>query len=649
MGTIFSQSLALLRGSRLNRGALNAFAATMWLSGAACGTPASPAAVESVEDGGTQPREAVADSGVTPPVGDVGDSFPADTAADAAPNGPDSDTILLPPDEERDGDSPGAGDAAASDTERDTASDTGDAMVEEPDDDVGSPDTGMDIELPPDSGDFSEWVFADGTGGLAYRTTSRGDRIPDFSYAGYGGGGVAFPTAPEREVLSPNPRGDDTARIQAAIDAVSALPPDANGMRGVVRLTRGEYRIRGQLRIAASGVILRGQGRHSEGTVLRATGTDQRSLIVLGGEGRPQEIAGTRQNIIDAYVPVGAMTFRVNDASAYAVGQRVIVERPSTQQWLDHIGMDDCSTVGTAYDTSDINDRTCLEVPWEVGRRELEFDRVVTQVSGNEITLDAPLTMALDATFGGAFVYQIEFPGRIRNSGIERVRGVSDFDGPEDEDHSWTFIELTAVEDAWVDQVLAQHFAYSTALVGRWSRRVTIQDSRNIDPVSLIDGRRRYAFKIERATQVLVQRCDTRDGRHDFVLGQLTVGPNVFLDGTSVDANADVGPHAGWSPGVLFDRISTDDAINIRNRGNMGTNHGWVSANSVVWNSEAPEMIISSPPGSQNWCIGCVTRDRQGDGIWDSPQVRVWPDSLYLAQREQRLGAAALAAIGATP
>jgi hypothetical protein len=287
-------------------------------------------------------------------------------------------------------------------------------------------------------------------------------------------------------------------------------------------------------------------------------------------------------------------------------------------------------------------------VPWEVGQRELEFDRVVTAVNGDVITIDAPLTMAIDSEFGGGSIYQFEFPGRISKSGIERLRGESDFQSSTDEDHSWTFIELGRVEDAWVDRVVGKHFAYSTVLVGRWAKRVTVQDSRNLDPVSLIEGRRRYSFKIERATQVLVQRCEAREGRHDFVFGQLTVGPNVFLDGQSEDAHADVGPHAGWSPGALFDRVTTDHELNIRNRGNLGTNHGWVSANSVVWNSRAREMRVESPPGAQNWCIGC-RGSRRGNGVWEHHQERVWPDSLYLAQLERRLGSEALMAIGATP
>ncbi|HSC39819.1 MAG TPA: hypothetical protein VLD19_18175, partial [Chitinophagaceae bacterium] len=42
----------------------------------------------------------------------------------------------------------------------------------------------------------SKWVYVDDKGALAYKTLEQGDKIMDFSYAGYMGGGVALPVAP---------------------------------------------------------------------------------------------------------------------------------------------------------------------------------------------------------------------------------------------------------------------------------------------------------------------------------------------------------------------------------------------------------------------------------------------------------------------
>jgi len=42
-----------------------------------------------------------------------------------------------------------------------------------------------------------------GTNGLVYTVDAMNNRIPDYSYAGYKGGGVVIPTLPNKVVLSP--------------------------------------------------------------------------------------------------------------------------------------------------------------------------------------------------------------------------------------------------------------------------------------------------------------------------------------------------------------------------------------------------------------------------------------------------------------
>src|SRR4051794_36826692 len=61
----------------------------------------------------------------------------------------------------------------------------------------------------------TEWVAPAADGKLAYKTTESGDRIMDFSAAGYMGGGVALPQVPVKQTVSPSVEQDDTARIQA--------------------------------------------------------------------------------------------------------------------------------------------------------------------------------------------------------------------------------------------------------------------------------------------------------------------------------------------------------------------------------------------------------------------------------------------------
>jgi hypothetical protein len=77
-------------------------------------------------------------------------------------------------------------------------------------------------------GPSSRWARWDSGGSLDYAHDGEGDRVPDFSFAGYRGGGVALPRVSAVVHLSPS-QGDDTRRIQAALDAVGRRPLDARG------------------------------------------------------------------------------------------------------------------------------------------------------------------------------------------------------------------------------------------------------------------------------------------------------------------------------------------------------------------------------------------------------------------------------------
>ena len=67
-------------------------------------------------------------------------------------------------------------------------------------------------------------------GHLVYNADVRGNRVPDFSTCGYASGDQPIPDASVRVVVSPMV-GDETARIQKAIDYVAGLPAYTTGLR----------------------------------------------------------------------------------------------------------------------------------------------------------------------------------------------------------------------------------------------------------------------------------------------------------------------------------------------------------------------------------------------------------------------------------
>jgi len=498
----------------------------------------------------------------------------------------------------------------------------------------------------------SSWVRTDASGRLVYRADERGNTIPDYSRAGYGGGGVRLPDVAVVVRLAPQAQGDDGARIQAAIDEVSRRPVDPRGFRGAVLLQQGTFRVAESLAIREGGVVLRGEGRtpSSGGTTIIATGKKKRSLIEIGlarGPGR-REIEGTRRRIADAYVPWSARSFAVESADGYRVGDRIIVYRPSTAAWISAIGMDRIKP------RPDVDPAATKQ--WKAGDYDLHFERTIVALEGNRITVDAPVMNALDARYGGGLVYKYTLP-RTVESGVEYLRLVSEYErGREtsDEDHAWTAIDLGAVENAWVREVTMVAFSHAVDADSN-ALFVTLQDLEHLDPVSLLTGSRRYSFGLN-GQYGFAQRCFARGARHTFVNGSRARGPNVFLDGQAVQAHADSGPHHRWSVGTLYDNISDDNQLRVQDRQYSGSGHGWAGAQHVFWNCTSKELVVQAPPTAQNWAIGCVGEFVRGSwapeaplGIVEATGTPVLPRSLYLAQLEARLGPPAVANIARAP
>ncbi len=461
-------------------------------------------------------------------------------------------------------------------------------------------------------------------GKLVYERDELGGTIPDFSTCGYGGGGVELPAVPVKEIVEPSD-GDAGARIQAALDKVGALALDANGIRGAVLLKKGEYKIAGTIHIKASGVVLRGEGEGEKDTVLIATGATQRTLVSAAGSGKVSEIKGSRQALAGTVVPCGARAIPLENASGFKAGDPVIVLRPCTQEWVHVLGMD---KIPPRKDGGTVTQ-------WSEGSEQLFFDRIVTKVEGNTLYLDAPIACALDKKYGGGFVYKYEAPERIARCGVENLRGVSEYKGNEDEKHGWVFVSFNEIENAWARGITSEHFGYACVSILSAAKWVTVDKCTCLDPISQITGGRRYSFNIEGQLS-LVEHCHARNGRHDFVTGARVAGPNVFLDCSCEKVHADAGPHHRWAVGVLYDNIKTDGEINVRDRGNMGSGHGWAGANHVLWNCDAKEIICQRPPTANNWAIGCIVEKHEGNGTWESRGTHVQPRSLYLEQLAER-------------
>jgi hypothetical protein len=487
----------------------------------------------------------------------------------------------------------------------------------------------------------SAWVHRGPGGKLVYKATPQGDRIMDFSHAGYMGGAVALPSVPVRKTVAPSGGADDAAVIQAALDEVAALPLKD---RGAVLLSPGVYQLPRPLSIAASGVVLRGSGSApgKQRSTLHLTGSPHTALVV-GAEREPAVSSGPGVAITDAYVPSGATSFTVADGRAFAAGDTVIVRHPVTEAWVKFMHMDDLTRDGKSQ-------------TWIKPGSTLATERTVKSVAANRITLDVPLSDALDARYlspPGASLVKAAPDSRLSQVGVERLHIESP---PQEISHSqphFTAMRFHA-QDSWARDVAIDETMNSVAIAGR---RITFERV-SVSRKAKHQGASKPAEFAPNGTQILLDRVSVDAENVWFVAtGSGHAGPNVVLNG-SFRGNARAESHQRWSTGILYDSCrAPDGGIELRNRGAMGSGHGWSMGWGVIWNGEARDYIVQNPPGALNWLVGSVGPNKPSArpfgtapllpaAVEDSPGRHVTPGSLYLAQLAERLGPRALRNIG---
>lgn len=511
--------------------------------------------------------------------------------------------------------------------------------------------------------------------------------IPDFSYCGYKGGGVAIPTVgttvgngtvndqiPIKITLVPQPNGTDRASIQNAINYVSSFPPDEHGFRGAVLLKAGVYHVDDGLAVGGialllnvSGVVLRGEGQGGRGynasssssttTVLRTSVEFKHEILRIDNRKTRLRYRETNYTqVSDEYVGTGAMQFTVENATLFSVGEVVHVKFTPNELWL-----------------SDIHANTYMKndsIHWTTTDYRINYERTITNIVGSTLHIHSPLVQPMQIKYGGGQVHKLvkRRGQRLSHIGIENLRlegpGVTPTLSSTNKNRLVDAIMIQYAENCWVRNVTSVHVSNSAVQIYR-SQYVTVEDSAYITPYGPINGGFRYSFYIQRnSTHNLVQRTFAENGRHDYVTGPMTPGANVFLDGYANLAWSDSGPHQRWATGTLYDSIKVtnhphdidDSALAVEHRGGGGSGHGWAGAQFVFWNTESPVVVCDTPLGHKSYAIGVIGREALSEkvdrtepgvyrGYYDSLGSHVALRSLYLAQLEDRLGREAVNAV----
>jgi len=499
------------------------------------------------------------------------------------------------------------------------------------------------------SQDESVLVYPGGDGKLVYEKhansaeSNKDNIIIDYSNCGYRGGGVAIPDVPVKMTVYPM-YGDDRSRIQDAINYVSGLEPDENGFRGTVLLKAGSYELYDgvgggdALVIKTSGVVLRGEGQGSNGTILKTASESKHQMIATRPENRGSS-QSNKTKISDPYVGSGRLGFHVEDASGYAVGDIIYVRFTPNQTWLDEI-----------YANAYMGDG---DLDWDIGTYTVSYERTITDITNDSISIHSPIILPMQTKFGGGEIEKITVTReRLKNVGVEHMRligtGITPTCLADDPNRLKTAVHFDYAEHSWIRGITVLHT--SNSLFKTWnSHYITIEDCASIQPLGPKRAGYRYTFYMDAASSHnLCQRTFTDDGRHDYVLGPRIPGPNVFLDGRATRGGTQ-GPHQRWSTGTLFDNLKLSSLIALEHRGTSGSGHSWAGIQSTIWNTESPIIICDAPAGHMNYAIGNIadevlsgyinnTRPGVYRGYYDHHGSHVATRSLYLKQLEDRMG-----------
>lgn len=464
--------------------------------------------------------------------------------------------------------------------------------------------------------------------GLGIATTAKAGKekqvyIPmDYSTCGYHASETAIPDVANAVYVECGD-GDMHDILQKAIDYVSSLKPDKNGRRGAVLLGAGTFNIDKPLRICASGVVLRGSGQDK--TTIIKRGIDRGALLYI--EGDMNMDGGDTIAVNGAKVPAGTTTLTLATTKGLQSGDRIRIIRPSTREWIESLG---CHDFGGGLDYTG----------WKPGDIDITWDRTIVSATGNDITIDAPITTTLDAKYGRGFVVTGHNRGEITECGVENMTLASEHNqwNPKDEDHCWDAIWIDKARDCWVRRMDFKAFAGSAVNIQKNTSRITVEDCIASEPVSEVGGWRRGVF-ITRGQQTLVQRCVSRKGIHDFAAGFCAAGPNAFVQCEGEESLGFSGSIGSWAAGLLFDIVNIDgNDIAFKNLEQFQFGTGWNTANSMLWQCTGSTLWCYSPDAdnrsSANGCWGTLT----GNAEWTSSNEHVQPRSLFYAQLEKRVG-----------
>ncbi|MEM7755760.1 MAG: glycosyl hydrolase family 28-related protein [Planctomycetota bacterium] len=454
----------------------------------------------------------------------------------------------------------------------------------------------------------------------------RHPNIPNVSYAGYGGGGVALPDGVGNTVFSvqsfgatPGDTSDDTAAIRSAIFTASL---NANP-RATVYFPPGEYFISRPLLITRDGVELRGAGRDQTTLVFteslrssyavwdRDDGSSNWSfsggMIWFTDDARDPDYTGvpTITNALGGWRlddttditsggTLGDRTVTVADASDYDPGDTVVVEIDNADDLstVRHLFGDGAWAQSYAFLTA--RDGNIMPPSLsESGTSGYRAYHTIESINGNQITLREPLRYDARPEWD---------PEIHRPRDLRKEVGVADMTIRFDRDYEWTDEDHNREPgfNGVCFNSVVNGFASNLRITDSGGLAVFLQRSKNVTVTDIIVDstgpdriRHHHAVGIANSADCLIQDVEVRTRpRHGLYVGNFAVN-NVY---SRIDMDAGTFDYHRRLP---YANVYTEiDIINNGRAGGAAASGPPMGGRHVHWNvttNTTSSLLVAQP------------------------------------------------------
>jgi hypothetical protein len=429
-------------------------------------------------------------------------------------------------------------------------------------------------------------------------TLDDGHFLHDFSYAGYMNSNVEIPELAQ-ELFSVMDYGADPTGITDSTAAFMEAINSASVMGGVVWIAQGLYRIDGVLEIAASGVVLAGEGpQKSRLWFTKDTSMTDGSSITFRGDIQLQQefllaedLESRTKDIMLANAD--GLLSGMDVSVGWVISDAFVEEHQMTNVWNSFNGM------------------------WKPF-----FRREVTSVDGTTVTLDVPSRYVGKVRDGLSL--RVE-EGYLSQCGIQdlAVSNAIEFEQAWEYDRAHA-IQFIGVKDCWVKNVHSfadpneenDFHLQSGGILVHSSKRVTVADSVMEKPQNRGAGGNGYLFEVSKSSEVLIHDCIAREGRHNFIQNwDFGTSGTVFLrthssGGRALQSSsgtiASLGAsefHHSLAMANLIDNSEVDDGWKAVNRMFFSSGAGHSATENVFWNLRGEGILVSLQYG-RGYVIG---------------------------------------------